>query len=58
MKTKRTVTKTKKKIDWDEVCERTRQRCNKLSDEENERLLQEGLRIIYGSAPKQRNHRP
>jgi hypothetical protein len=44
--------KTGEKIDWDSVCERTRQRCNKLSDEERQQLLEEGLRIINGSDAK------
>jgi hypothetical protein len=40
------------KTDWDKVCEETRQRCNKLSDEERERLEEQALRIIYGHPPK------
>ncbi len=33
-------------------CERTRQACNKLTDEERRELFEEGLRIIYGSDAK------
>lgn len=40
------------KIDWDKVGEETRQRCNKLSDEERERLEEQALRMIYGNPPK------
>ncbi len=32
------------------ACERARQRCNKLSDEERRRLRDKALAIIYGSA--------
>lgn len=38
-----------KPIDWEAVCERTRQRCNKLSDGERRRLRDEALRIIYSA---------
>ena len=41
--------KSKKKIDWDAACERTRQRGNKLTDEERHELLEEALRLIYGA---------
>lgn len=51
MKKKPTMPKAKK-IDWDKVCEETRQRCNKLSDQERERLEEEALRIIYGNPAK------
>ena len=34
------------------ACERTRQECNTLNDEERRQLLEEGLRIIYGSDAK------
>ena len=44
---KKAATAKGKKIDWDAVCERTRQRCNKLSEEERHRLRAEALRIIY-----------
>ena len=40
------------KIDWDKVSEATRHRCNRLSDEERERLEAEALRVIYGNPPK------
>ena len=43
------MTKPKKQVDWDAVCERTRQRCNKLTEEERKELLEEGLKIIYGA---------
>jgi len=36
------------------ACEAARQRCNKLSAEENRKLLEGGLRIIYGSAARAR----
>lgn len=41
-----------KKIDWGKVCEETRQRCNRLTEEERERLETEALRIIYGHSAK------
>jgi len=34
---------------WLAACEAARQRCNKLTDTEQQKLLEEGLRIIYGS---------
>jgi len=46
------TSKSEKKIDWEAVCERTRQHCNKLSDKERRQLLEEGLRIIHGSDAK------
>ena len=49
MKKQPITTKSKKKIDWDAVCERTRQRCNKLSEEERHRFRAETLRIIYSA---------
>jgi len=49
---KRTATKPRPKIDWDAVCEQTRQRCNKLSEEEMRRYQDEALRIIYGAHGK------
>lgn len=45
-----------KQIDWEAVCERTRQRCNKLSKEELHRLEAEALRIIYGADAKAAAH--
>ncbi len=38
-----------KRIDWEAVCERTRRRCNKLSEEERRRYRTEALRIIYSA---------
>jgi len=38
-----------KKIDWDAECERTRQRCNRLSDDERRALREKALRLIYHS---------
>jgi hypothetical protein len=38
-----------KKIDWETVCEQTRQRCNKLSDDERRGLREKALRLIYSS---------
>ncbi len=38
-----------KKIDWEAVCEQTRQRCNRLSDEERRNLRGKALRLIYSS---------
>ena len=49
---KRAATKATPKIDWDVVCEQTRQRCNKLSEEEMRRYQDEALRIIYGAHGK------
>jgi hypothetical protein len=54
---KKKVTAKRKTIDWDAVCEETRQRGNKWSDEQRRALLDEGLRIIYGvnaTAPTRR----
>ena len=42
-------TMASKKIDWETVCEQTRQRCNKLSDEERRSLREKALRLIYSS---------
>jgi hypothetical protein len=41
--------KSQPEIDWEAVCERTRQRCNKLSDEERRRLRAQALKIIYSA---------
>ena len=41
--------KTVKKIDWDAVCERNRQKCNKLTDEERRHLRAKALQLIYSS---------
>jgi hypothetical protein len=41
--------KAEKKIDWDAVCERNRQKCNKLTDEERRHLRAKALQIIYSS---------
>ena len=49
MKKELDTRKSKKKIDWDVACERTRQRCNKLTDDERHELLEEALRLIYGA---------
>ena len=46
---KKPVATRKKPIDWETVCERTRQRCNKLSDEERRRLRDVAFRIIYSA---------
>ena len=43
------ATSKARKIDWEAVCERTRQRCNKLSEEERRRYRGEALRIIYSA---------
>jgi hypothetical protein len=51
MKQKPATSKVKR-IDWESVCERTRQRCNKLSDEERRRYRAEALRIIYSADAK------
>ena len=52
MKRKSAPAKPKKQVDWDAVAERTRQRCNKLTEEERKELLEAGLRIIYGADAK------
>ena len=49
MKQQSATAKPKKPVDWDAVCERTRQRCNKLTETERKDLLEEGLKIIYGA---------
>ena len=41
-----------KRIDWDKVCEQTRQRCNKLSDDERRQLRAKALHLIYRSDAK------
>jgi hypothetical protein len=38
-----------KKIDWEAVCEQTRQRCNGLSNDERRSLREKALRLIYSS---------
>jgi hypothetical protein len=40
---------TAKKIDWEAECERTRQRCNRLSGDERRLLREKALRLIYSS---------
>ena len=42
----------KQRADILAACEKTRQACNKLTDEERRELLEAGLRIIYGSDAK------
>jgi hypothetical protein len=44
---KKTATSQVRKVNWEAVCERTRQRCDKLSDDERRQLHEEALRIIY-----------
>ncbi|MBE0541328.1 MAG: hypothetical protein IH623_08080 [Verrucomicrobia bacterium] len=46
---KTSETTRRKPIDWEAVCERTRQRCNQLSDEERRRLKDKALQIIYSA---------
>ena len=46
---KKAVAPRKKPIDWDAVCEATRQRCNKLTDEERRRYREHALRLIYSA---------
>ena len=38
-----------KPVNWEAVCERTRQVGNKLSDEERRRLKDKALQIIYSA---------
>ncbi len=52
MKQQSATAKPKKQVDWDAVCERTRQRCNNLTEKEREELLEAGLKIIYGADVK------
>lgn len=52
MKKQSAAAKPKKQTDWDAVAERTRQQCNKLTEEERKELLEAGLRIIYGADAK------
>ncbi|MEI6394715.1 MAG: hypothetical protein WCT12_26880 [Verrucomicrobiota bacterium] len=40
---------TKRRKELLAACDTARQRCNKLTDEERQKLLEEGLHIIYGS---------
>jgi hypothetical protein len=49
---KTSAAKEKRRKQLLSACEAARQRCNKLSDEQNQKLLEEGLRIIYGSDAK------
>ena len=37
------------KTDWEAECEHTRQRCNKLPEEERRTLREKALRLIYSS---------
>lgn len=46
------VPKTKKKVDVILAAADLRAKCNRLTDEERQRLLEEGLRVIYGSDAK------
>ena len=48
MKKKSASQKAKERDALLAACERTRQACNKLSDEERRRLYREALAIIYG----------
>ncbi len=41
-----------KKIDWEAECERIRQRCNRLTDDERRALREKALRLIYYSNAK------
>lgn len=52
MKQQTATAKPTKPVDWDVVCERTRQRCNSLTEKEREHLQDEALRIIYGQPRK------
>jgi hypothetical protein len=36
-----------RKTDWEAECERTRQRCNKLPEDERRILREKALRLIY-----------
>ena len=38
-----------KKTNWEAECERTRQRCNKLSEDERRCLREKALSLIYSS---------
>jgi hypothetical protein len=38
-----------KKTDWEAECERTRQRCNKRTEDERRVLREKALRLIYSS---------
>jgi hypothetical protein len=52
MKKKRRITGFRSDIDWDSISEQTRQRCNKLTNEQRQRLRADALRIIYSSDAK------
>jgi hypothetical protein len=40
---------TKRRQQVVSACANLRQRCNKLDEEEQQKLLEEGLKVIYGS---------
>lgn len=46
---KRASVTKQKPVDWETVCERTRQAGNKLSEEERRRLKDKALQIIYSA---------
>ncbi len=48
-KTNKKAGRKARRIDWDAVCERTRQRCNKLSDSRRKELVDVALGIIYSA---------
>jgi hypothetical protein len=52
MKRKASTPKSKKQIDWVAVAGQIRAECNQLTDEEREKLLAEGLKMIYGAHAK------
>jgi hypothetical protein len=52
MKRRKQGSKPKNKIDWVAVARQVRTECNKLTDEEREKLFEEGLRMIYGGHAK------
>jgi len=52
MKRKPNRSKSKSSVDWVEAARRVRAKCNRLSDEEREKLLEDGLQMIYGAHAK------
>jgi len=52
MKKVSAAAKAKRRKHLLKVCESARQHCNKLSDEQNQDLLEQGLKMIYGADAK------
>jgi hypothetical protein len=47
-KTAKPKTPQKRDVNWEAVAERTREECNKLTNDQRWRLRDDALRLIYG----------